>query len=85
MQVNTALAARIMVSEEAPAAAVGGPAKRKAGAPLPSLMEDDRFGAMFRDPSFAIDEAAEEYRVLHPNAGEATSSEFPRTPGNILQ
>ena len=25
---------------------------------------------MFEDPSFAVDEAAEEYKAHHPNAGE---------------
>lgn len=34
---------------------------------LPSLLEDNRFKALFEDPAFAIDERSEEYRLLHPN------------------
>ena len=41
---------------------------------LPSVLGDDRFKAMFEDPSFAVDEAAEEYKFHHPNAGMADSS-----------
>lgn len=41
---------------------------------LPSVLGDDRFKAMFEDPSFAVDEAAEEYKFHHPNAGMADAS-----------
>ena len=37
---------------------------------LPNVLEDNRFKAMFEDPSFAVDEAAEEYKFHHPNAGK---------------
>lgn len=46
--------------------------KRKGGANAaggPSLLEDDRFKAMFEDPEFAIDERSAEWKLLHPNTG----------------
>ena len=42
----------------------------EAPAPLPSLLEDDRFRAMFEDPEYTIDERSAEWRLLHPNTGE---------------
>lgn len=44
---------------------------------LPSVLEDDRFKAMFQDPSFAVDEAADEYKFHHPNAGAPHPSPAP--------
>ena len=58
-------AAKILEDEEG---ADGGKKKAKGG--QASLMADDRFKTMFEDPAFAIDERAEEYKVLHPNAGQ---------------
>ena len=33
-------------------------------------MRDDRFGAMFKDEDFEIDETSEHYKLLHPNAAK---------------
>lgn len=55
------------VADEIPASAETSNKKRKV---LPSLLEDDRFKAMFQDPSFAVDETADEYKFHHPNAGK---------------
>ncbi|KAF5831191.1 hypothetical protein DUNSADRAFT_13468 [Dunaliella salina] len=81
-QVNARMAAKLMAQEaEAAAAAAGDPAaiaalKKKGAlpqsgeaAPVPNIMADKRFGAMFEDADFMVDENAEEYRALHPNAG----------------
>lgn len=55
----------------------GGGARAKAAASAAAaarrLLADDRFSAMFRDPAFAVDEASEEYKLLHPNASEASA------------
>ena len=54
----------------------GGGARAKAAASAAAaarrLLSDDRFAAMFQDPRFAVDEASEEYKLLHPNASEAS-------------
>eukprot|EP00200_Dunaliella_tertiolecta_P014606 CAMPEP_0202392444 /NCGR_PEP_ID=MMETSP1127-20130417/92376_1 /ASSEMBLY_ACC=CAM_ASM_000462 /TAXON_ID=3047 /ORGANISM="Dunaliella tertiolecta, Strain CCMP1320" /LENGTH=682 /DNA_ID=CAMNT_0048994951 /DNA_START=66 /DNA_END=2111 /DNA_ORIENTATION=- len=81
-KVNARMAAKLMAQEaEAAAAAAGDPAaiaalKKKGAlpqngeaAPVPNIMADKRFGAMFEDADFVVDENAEEYRALHPNAG----------------
>ena len=34
------------------------------------LMRDDRFGALFKDEDFEIDEKSEHYKLLHPNAAK---------------
>lgn len=82
VQVNALAAARLMAAEakagpkraaelgEEEAAAEDGSAakKRKTN---PSLLQDERFGAMFEDPAFEIDPESEEYKILHPNAGQA--------------
>ena len=39
-------------------------------APGGSLLEDDRFAAMFKEKEFEIDEEDEQYKVLHPNASK---------------
>lgn len=55
----------------------GGGARAKAAASAAAaarrLLADDRFSAMFRDPAFAVDEGSEEYKLLHPNASEASA------------
>ena len=33
-------------------------------------MRDDRFGALFKDEDFEIDEKSEHYKLLHPNAAK---------------
>lgn len=83
-KVNAAVAARILAEQqEQQEEEVGGQgeiavlvpkSKSKSKAPLPSLLEDDRFKAMFMDPAFAIDERSDEYRVLHPNVDPARES-----------
>lgn len=101
-KVNAAMAARIMVEEaqkkdtafekEISADADEKPpaeSKIASGAPAPSLLEDDRFKAMFEDPEFAIDERSEEYRILHPNANpdrdrKLLSEHFEELGGDIL-
>ena len=51
-----------------------GAARKKAKGPSQqSLLADKRFRSMFEDPAFAIDERAEDYKVLHPNAGALAS------------
>lgn len=59
-------------AEEVPGAEQTSNKKRKT---LPNVLEDNRFSAMFEDPSFAVDEAAEEYKFHHPNAGDCTNPE----------
>lgn len=63
-QVNATLAAKLLSEDgkEAP--------NKKAKTGQTQLLEDDRFKDMFQDPAFTIDETAEEYRILHPNAGK---------------
>lgn len=68
MQVNKKMAAQALLQQAAEEAAPAESNKKRKV--LPSVLEDDRFKAMFEDPSFAVDEAAEEYKFHHPNAGE---------------
>ena len=75
-------AAKMMADEEG----VDG-AKKKVKGGQASLMADDRFKTMFEDPAFAINEQAEEYKVLHPNAGHclwAVFEDFDNHPRRIL-
>ncbi len=69
MQVNKKMAAQALLQQAAEEAAPAETSNKKRKV-LPSVLEDDRFKAMFEDPSFAVDEAAEEYKFHHPNAGE---------------
>eukprot|EP00197_Chlamydomonas_leiostraca_P004092 CAMPEP_0202871522 /NCGR_PEP_ID=MMETSP1391-20130828/18922_1 /ASSEMBLY_ACC=CAM_ASM_000867 /TAXON_ID=1034604 /ORGANISM="Chlamydomonas leiostraca, Strain SAG 11-49" /LENGTH=663 /DNA_ID=CAMNT_0049552351 /DNA_START=89 /DNA_END=2076 /DNA_ORIENTATION=- len=81
-KVNTKVAARLTAQQaEVEAAAAGDAAARAAlkkkgllapdGQPVaPNAMADDRFKAMFEDADFVVDEEADEYKALHPNAGE---------------
>ncbi|GIL43576.1 hypothetical protein Vafri_1208, partial [Volvox africanus] len=70
-QVNTKVALRLM-AEAGAAAAEGDVAAAKgsqrAAAAAANPLADSRFSAMFEDPDFTIDEEAEDYRLLHPNA-----------------
>ncbi|KAL6760351.1 WD40-repeat-containing domain protein [Haematococcus lacustris] len=79
-KVNTRVAAKLVAQdEEARAAAAGDTAAQAAlkkkgllapdgSASLANPLADDRFKAMFEDTDFAVDEGAEEYKALHPNA-----------------
>lgn len=70
-QVNAQAAARILAEQAGVDLGEGGK-KRKGGAGAaggPTLLEDDRFKAMFEDPEFAIDERSAEWKLLHPNTG----------------
>ena len=46
------------------------PKRARLAAAAAGLLADERFAPMFKDTAFAIDEQSEEYRLLHPNAGE---------------
>lgn len=52
-------------AKKAAAAAAAGDGKGQ----QPTLLEDERFAAMFNDPAFAIDERSVEWKQLHPNTG----------------
>jgi hypothetical protein len=67
MQVNALYAAKIMA--ETGELEEGAPAKRSKTATQQSVLADDRFQGMFEDPAFTIDQGADDYKVLHPNAG----------------
>ncbi|KAL7546972.1 hypothetical protein ACHAWF_010293 [Thalassiosira exigua] len=41
--------------------------KTKAGKVAKALVEDDRFGLLFRNPDFAIDEEAEDFKLRNPS------------------
>jgi hypothetical protein len=55
-------------ADAAAGGARGGKAGSKAAAAAANPLADSRFAALFEDPDFTIDEAADEYRALHPNA-----------------
>lgn len=65
-QVNAMYAAKIMA--DTGELDDGLPSKRAKPASK-SVLADERFQGMFEDPAFTIDQGAEEYKVLHPNAG----------------
>ena len=64
MQVNALYAAKALADDDVDEAI-----KKKGKSEQASVMADERFQTMFEDPAFAIDEQADEYKVLHPNAG----------------
>lgn len=67
-QVNKKVAAEALLQQASEEAAAADTSNKKRKT-LPNVLEDDRFKAMFEDPSFAVDETAEEYKFHHPNAG----------------
>ena len=74
VQVNRKLAAQAMLDARKREAedmeeVEGEPSAKKRKPSGPSVLEDPRFQALFEDPSFAVDEEADEYKTLHPNAG----------------
>ena len=74
LQVNRKLAAQAMLDARKREAEdmeelEGEPSAKKRKPSGPSVLEDPRFQALFEDPSFAVDEEADEYKTLHPNAG----------------
>jgi len=57
-KINRNLAEKILEEEN--------PKKSKKKGELLNILEDERFGAMFKNPDFQIDEESEEYKLLHP-------------------
>ncbi|MEW5309812.1 MAG: hypothetical protein WDW38_001668 [Sanguina aurantia] len=88
-KVNTKTAARLLAQDAAAAAtaAVDGAAAAAAGEPAPaarrgpepgagaSMLGDTRFGAMFEDADFTINEGSDEFKLLHPNAVKEKAAE----------
>ena len=65
--VNAELASRLLNPPEEPRKR--GKKKSKQGLPTPTEQNplgDDRFGAMFTDARFQVDESTEEYKLRHP-------------------
>lgn len=60
---NAVFAAKIMADDN------GEEANSQKRAKTQSILADERFQNMFEDPAYAIDEQADDYKVLHPNAG----------------
>ncbi len=70
MAESAAAAAAAAGADGAAAAAKGAKGGKGAKAGGPTPLGDDRFAALFQDPDFHIDEEADEYRLLHPNAAK---------------
>ncbi|XP_065203344.1 nucleolar protein 10 [Planococcus citri] len=56
--VNKSLALKLIEEEKS--------AKKKRAIEAKSLLKDERFSALFKDPEFEVDPTAEEYRLLNP-------------------
>ena len=57
------MAARLLSDKKAEGPAGAGARKSEGG-----ILADDRFSRLFEDAAYAIDEAADEFKSLHPNA-----------------
>ena len=67
--VNAELAQRLLSPPEEDKPRKRGKKKSKQGLPVPTEanpLGDDRFGAMFTDERFQVDESTEEYKLRHP-------------------
>ena len=67
--VNAELAQRLLSPPEEDKPRKRGKKKSKQGLPTPTEQNplgDDRFGAMFTDERFQVDESTEEYKLRHP-------------------
>ena len=89
LQVNRKLAAQAMLDARKREAEdmvelEGEPSAKKRKPSGPSVLEDPRFQALFEDPSFAVDEEADEYKTLHPNAGRQLGCSSHADPGHWL-
>jgi len=62
-KVNRELANRLMAQAEDEASSGKQKAKQKRAG---NLLQDDRFSAMFQDPSFQVDTESEDFRLLNP-------------------
>ena len=78
LQVNKRVAAEALLQQAAEQEAPTDTSNKKRKT-LPNVLEDDRFKAMFEDPSFAVDETADEYKFHHPNAGMTSGFVLQRT------
>lgn len=47
--------------------------KKNAGVETPSLLTDDRFGALFTNPDYQIDEDSREFSLLNPSTKPTVS------------
>ena len=66
-QVNKELALKLMDEAETVTEAESQGRRVKANKMLTaSLLKDDRFGALFKNPDFEIDKTAEEFRLINP-------------------
>ncbi|XP_022102252.1 nucleolar protein 10-like [Acanthaster planci] len=62
-KVNAALASKLQEQQELEQTSKG---KRDKKAEADSILHDDRFAALFKNPEFQVDESSEDYRLLHP-------------------
>ncbi|KAJ3205408.1 Nucleolar protein 10 [Dinochytrium kinnereticum] len=69
-KINKNFAIKIMEAEEGPGEEDGKKKKKHVAA----LQKDDRFGAMFEDEDYQIDEFSEEWRLRHPSESKQRST-----------